>query len=133
MFVFSLALSLLTGCGSGGGAAVEEEKSCGLAFDTLVDKTFVMSEAMPDQTYKDNPMARIKFFKGESGIEAKYTAKSVSDVYTYYCNAPDGEGEEREVYCAEKERPQDWCQALEVHEEGSCNRKALRKLGIEKA
>ncbi len=133
MSVFLLALALF-GCGGGeegaaGGAAVE----CDLSFETLEGKTFVMSEAQPDQTYKDNPMARVKFVKGEGGMEALYTAKSVSDVYTYYCSEAKGEGEDKEMYCAEKERPQDWCQALEVNEEGSCSRKALRKLGIEKS
>ena len=87
MSVLWLALSLLTGCSGeeGGGAAAP---ACDLSFDTLVGKTFVMAEAQPDQTYKDNPMARVQFTKGENGVEAKYTAKSVSDVYTYFCNDP---------------------------------------------
>lgn len=132
MSVLWLALTLLTGCGGGGEGAGVSADACDLGFDTLEGRTFVMAEAQPDQTYKDNPMARVKFVKGENGLEAKYTAKSISDVYTYFCNDPKGEGEEREMYCAEKERPKDWCQALEVHEPGSCSRKALKKLGIEK-
>ena len=131
MSVLWLALALLTGCGGGegGGAAAP---ACDLDFDKLEGRTFLMAEAQPDQTYKDNPMARVKFVNGENGLEARYTAKSVSDVYTYFCDAPKGEGEDREMYCSEKERPKDWCQALEVHESGSCGRKQLKKLGIKK-
>ncbi len=130
MAVFWLALNLLAGCGGGAGGG--EEPACDLSFNTLEGRTFVMAEAQPDKSYKNNPMARIRFEKGEHGLIAKYTAKSVSDVYTYACDPPKGEGEDREMYCAEKERPKDWCQALEVHEPGSCSRKALRKLGIRK-
>ena len=52
----------------GGGAAPEEaEDTCGLAVDDLGGKTFVMYEAMPDKTYSNNPMARVKFSKDEEG------------------------------------------------------------------
>ena len=131
-----LACAVLVACGgeSSGkldvGGGVEE---CDLALDALEGRTFVELEAQPDGTNKENPMARMKFTKGESGLEARYTVKSISDVYTYYCDAPEGEGDDLEMYCAEKEKPVDWCQALEVHEEGSCNRKKLRKLGIKRA
>ena len=131
MTLFWLALTLLTGCGGGeGGTAGGGAEACDLTLENLDGRTFVMHEAQPDQTYKENPQARVKFTQGEDGPEALYTAMSVSDVYTYHCQEPEGEGADREMYCAEKERPQDWCQALEVHEEGSCDRKTLKKLGI---
>jgi len=126
-----LALTLFVGCGSSTDAPKAEE--CDLSVANLEGKSFLMHEALPDKTYKDNPIARVKFVKGESGLDAQYTAMSVSDVYTYHCQAPKGEGEEAEVYCAEQERVVDWCQALEVVEAGSCNRKALRKLGATQA
>ncbi len=130
MTVLWLALSLLVGCGGETPAEGAAGTECDLTLDTLEGKTFLMSEAQPDKSYKDNPMARVKFQKGENGMEALYTAMSVSDVYTYPCNEAEGEGDEREIYCAEEERVVDWCQSLEVNEAGSCNRKALRKLGV---
>ena len=125
-----LALTLMFGCGGGEGAG-EEAEACDLSLESLEGKTFIMDEAQPDGSSQPAPIARVKFQKGDTGLEAMYTAKSVSDVYTYACRAPEEEDGEMRMLCAEEERPKDWCQSLEVYEDGSCNRKALRKLGLE--
>lgn len=125
-----LAAALLTGCG--GGQAPEETAACDLNLDTLVGRTFVMQEAQPDgKTYKENPITRLRFVQEDGALKAKYTVGSLSDVYDYECSILE-KGGNRELFCAEKERPTDWCQALEVHEAGSCTKAKLRELGIRK-
>ncbi len=133
MNLLLLAASLLlSGCGGDTTTAKPEAAECDLSFDTLDGKTFAMLEALPDATYRENVQARLRFAKKDGELVGKYTVSSVSDVYDYECGAPEGEGEDTEMYCAEKERAADWCQALLVNEVGSCSKKELRKLGIKK-
>ena len=124
----------------GGGAAPEvAEDTCGLAVDDLGGKTFVMYEAMPDKTYSNNPMARVKFSKDAEGYTAKYTVKHPFRVWDYNCTLVEFEEEEGvapkepELRCFEEERPKDWCMALQANEPGSCTSKKLKQLGSEKS
>jgi len=131
MNLLFFVLTLLIGCG-GESTESPETEACDLSFDNLEGKSFAMLEALPDSTYRENVQARMRFEKKDDELIAKYTVMSVSDVYEYECGAPTGEGENVEMYCAEKERARDWCQALLVNEVGSCTKKELKKLGIKK-
>lgn len=123
---------LLAGCGGDepgfqvGSASAE---GCDLSLDSLAGDTYVMQMALPDgKTTKEEIQARMKFVEKEGKLTAQYTVMSVSDVYDYPC-VKRGEGDDAELYCAEEERLADWCQALEVHEAGSCTRASLKELG----
>jgi hypothetical protein len=131
MNVLFLVATVLLGCG-GETSETPDAEACDLSFDTLDGKSFAMLEALPDASYRENVQARMRFVKTDGELVAKYTVMSVSDVYDYECSAPTGEGGDAEMYCAEKERAQDWCQALLVNEVGSCTKKALKKLGVKK-
>jgi len=130
--LFLAASLLLTGCGGDATTATPQAEECDLSFDNLAGKTFAMLEAMPDATYRENVQARMRFESKDGEPIVKYTVMSVSDVYEFECGEPKGEGADAEMYCAEKERATDWCQALLVNEVGSCTKKELRNLGIEK-
>ena len=93
----------------------------------MAGKSFVMSEAQPEGPNKENPLARLTFVD-EGGLKVKYTAMSVSDVYTYECSKQEKENGEAELLCAEKERLQDWCEAILARDK-TCTRKKLQKLG----
>jgi predicted RNA-binding protein with PIN domain len=132
----SLALLVLFSCGGSEestftlGSAEGEE--CDIDINNLAGSTYVMYEAMPDQSYRENPQARVRFEKVDGVLQAKYTVKSLGDVYTYYCEENEKDGVV-EVSCREKERVTDWCQALLVHDSDACTKKALRKLGATKS
>jgi hypothetical protein len=131
MLRFTWSVLLLTACGGGAGGGSEatpKDDGCDVSVQSLAGTTFVMSEAMPDKSYKDNPLARLKFEEKDGKLLAKYTVKSISDVYTYECLL-DGDGEEAEVKCREEERLVDWCKALLVADWGSCTTKNLKELG----
>ena len=106
----------------------EVESTCDLSFDGLVDRTFVSVEATPAGD-RLNPVARVKFIEKEGKTHAQYTVASLSDVYTLPCTLKEKE-ESSTLFCAEKPRPTDWCQALLVADE-VCSKKVLRKFGAE--
>lgn len=104
------------------------ENVCDLSLDSLDGTTWVMAEAMPDKTIRDNWQARMKWFSEDGTQKVKYTVKSVADVYTYECKSiRDGQ----ELFCGEIPKVKDWCQALEAHEEGSCTEAKLKKIGAD--
>jgi len=108
-------VAMLAGCGD-----VEPEvqgSTCELSLDNLSGKAFVMLESVDRNNDRPNPMARMKFYAEEGELKAKYTVMSVSSSYDYEC-----EDTGKEVLCAEPARFQDVCQALEVHEQGSCTK-----------
>lgn len=126
-----VAISLLTGCG--GGQASDETAACDLNIDNLTGRTFVMHEAQPDgKSYKENFTTRLRFVQEDGGLKARYTVGSLSDVYDFECSTIE-KGNSRQLFCAEEERPGDWCQALEVVEAGTCTKAKLRELGIRRA
>lgn len=116
------ALTVLFACDS-----APTEPACDLDIDNMAGRAFVMSEAQPNAPNKENPLARLKFVD-EGGLKVKYTAMSVSDIYTYECTKQEKEGKEPELLCAEKERIQDWCEAI-IARDKTCTRKKLQKLG----
>jgi len=133
MFRFAAMFTLLAACG---GAEEGAEKAggaeeCTIDMNALAGDTFVMYEAMPDQTYRENEQARMQFYDEDGELKVKYTVKSLSDVYTYGCELSEKE-DGTEAYCTEEERVQDWCQALLVYDSDLCTRKELRKLGATK-
>lgn len=109
------------GC-TGGPAA----PTCELTTETLVGKAFVMSEAQPKGEDILRPQARLTFVD-DGGVKAKYTAMSLGDIYTYDCTTTEKDGVS-ELKCVEKERLQDWCEAL-LARDISCTKKKLKKLG----
>lgn len=120
------ALTLLLACDQGGSGG---EPACTLTVDTLAGKAFVMSEAQPNnQPNKPNPLARMTFVEDGGKLKAKYTAMSVSDVYTYECTKQEKKDGKEELLCAEAARTQDWCEAL-IARDKACTRKKLTKLG----
>jgi hypothetical protein len=106
------------------------EDTCALSLDSLAGTTWLMAEAMPDKTVRNNWQARMKFFTEDGESKAKYTVKSIGDVYTYMCKPHRGG---KELFCAEPPKLRDWCQALEAHEEGSCTAEKLKKIGAKDA
>ena len=130
------ALGLLVGCGEGSDA---NQQTCTVTNETLNDTQWVMWEALPEGEYRENPMARMKFFQEDNIQKVSYTVKSPGDVYEYSCEEKMGKGNEiKEWFCKEEAHIRDWCQALEVHQAGSCSRRgktpssarcALRAIG----
>jgi hypothetical protein len=111
------------------GAPPEPEgASCDMTMDNLAGRDFVMLEALPDKTNRNNPQARGRFFEEEGKLKVKYTVKSIADVYTYECRKiRDG----KEWECVEEPRLQDWCQALETYEKDLCTPAKLKEFGAE--
>ncbi|MBN2800757.1 MAG: hypothetical protein JXX28_16570 [Deltaproteobacteria bacterium] len=120
--IFSLLA--LTACSRGGAT----KSTCDVTVDTLDGTQWAMLEAMPDKTDRENPKARMRWFKEDGKLKVKYTAASLGDVYTYTCELK-GEGADVEARCAEQARIRDWCQALEVNKKGSCTPERLAELG----
>jgi hypothetical protein len=118
----SVVLVALTACPTG-----PTEPACELTLDSMVGKSFVMSEAQPNGPDKLNPLARLTFVE-DGGVKAKYTAMSLGDIYTYDCEKLEKKPGEVEWKCVEKARVQDWCEALLAWEK-ACTKKSLRDLG----
>ncbi len=130
-FLITAAL-VLVGCGGGGGATDEVVDSCGLDITNLAGKTFLMYEAMPDKTYDENEMARVRFFDEGGVTKAQYTVKHPVHVYDYECSVYEPEeGGDTELRCMTEQEPEKWCAALQAHEWGSCTSKKLAQLGAE--
>lgn len=117
--------ALLAGCA---GETPVEKPGCELSLDSLDGSAFVMLESLDRTEDAPNPMARMKFYTEEGQLKAKYTVMSVSSAYEYEC-----ENRGKEVLCAEPPRLQDVCQALEVHEKGSCTKESLVAVSKAKA
>lgn len=117
----------LMGCSLLGGGG-DEEQTCDLSLDGLGGSTWVMLHAQPDKTERPNPQARIRFEGSGDDLVAKYTVMSVSDVYDYPCELRENDEGGKELFCAEEQRIEDWCQALLVADE-LCTKKVLRKMG----
>jgi hypothetical protein len=101
--------------------------ACDLTLDSMAGKTFVMLEAMADKTEKQNPQARIKFLAADGKVTAKYTAKSLGNVYDYTCT----KNSDAEFRCTTKADILRICLALEVHKDGSCTQEKITELGFE--
>ena len=99
------------------------EPTCDIALDKLDGRTFVMLEATPDGDV-ENAMARVKFVSEDGALHAKYTAKSLANVYDYTC-----ETKEAEVVCRSEFKAEYACKALEVTKVGGCTPEALREVG----
>jgi len=123
----SWLLVALMGCDGVVGGEGGEAPACELALEALEGKTFLMLEAMPDQTSRKNALARVRFDREGEQTVAKYTVASLSDVYDLPCEMRT-KGEDSTLFCAEESRPQDWCQALLVADE-SCSKRVLKDLG----
>ena len=127
---FLIAALLVAGCGGGSTDGAEAVDDCGLDVTNLAGNTFVMYEAMPDKSYQENPMARVRFYEEDGQTKAKYTIKHPVHVYDYNCTVFEPEeGGDTELRCFEKEDWERWCMALQAHEWGSCTSKKLAQLG----
>ena len=102
---------------------------CNVSNARLSGTQWVMWEAMPDGTSRENPRARMKFYDGEEGgLKVDYTVGSPYEVQTYDCTLG-----EKEVNCLEEPKLFDWCLSLEVHEPGSCTADRLKEIGAPNA
>ena len=103
----------LTACddNKGGGLTVGDagHEGCELSMDGLPDSEWIILKINPDKTETPDHNARLKFFKEDGQLKAKYNVQSVADMYTYRC-----EGKDNKVTCREKPRVKDFCQALEA-------------------
>ncbi len=122
----------LTGCkedNSEGFYVGQKTQECDLeSFDSLADTSWAMLEALPDKTERAQAKARMHFFKEDGRLKVKYTVASLGNVYVYDCKV-DGTGDSAELQCYEESRVRDWCQALEVWQEGSCTPEKLTEFG----
>jgi hypothetical protein len=126
------ATLLLAGCGAGDSTSGEKVDTCGLDVANLAGKSFLMYEAMPDKTYEENPMARVRFFDEDGVTKAQYSIKHPVHVYDYDCEVHTPEdGGDTELRCMTEQEPEKWCAALQAHEWGSCTSKKLAQLGAE--
>lgn len=121
-----LLLSLLVACGQP--EAPKEEApaapACSLGFDTLGGKTFVRQVKDPaTKDYKDDPLARMQFFKEGDALKVKYTVRSLADVYTYTCVQT-----ESDITCFEDNpKAGDWCRTL-IANDKECTAEEVAKL-----
>lgn len=104
-----------------------KEPECDLSLETLPGKTFVMLEAMADKSEVENPQARIGFYREDGRVKAKYTVKSLANVYEYLCESE----REGEYMCTSEPDAARVCMAYEAHEEGSCDAAKLKDFGVE--
>lgn len=122
--VLVAVLALSSGCDAIDAVLNPVEPEACLSLDMLPGTSWVMDQALPDAPNYANPQARLKFEKEGDKLTAKYSVLSLSAVYDYDCEVV---GEELE--CKEDSDYASWCQALEVHEEGSCTLKTLKGFG----
>ena len=132
---FCVGVLAVFSLGCGGSSGKEKAEECTVTNETLDGTQWVMHEAMGKAKYRENRMARMEFFSEEETQKVRYTVKSPGDVYTYSCDAKyiDGNPTQgvKEWFCKEEAHLRDWCQALEVHKEGSCTPAKLKELGAE--
>lgn len=119
-------LCVLVGCG-GDAPSGTEAGGCDVALDSLAGKAFVMSEAQAGQADKLNPLARMRFEDQSGKLVVKYSALSPTEMYTYHCTTK-GTGDKAELYCIEKLRAKEACQAMMVHSAASCTVEKLAEL-----
>ncbi len=120
----ALALAALLGC-SGGEPAKPATPACDLTVDTLAGKTFLMLEAQADKSEVPNPQARLRFVKEGDALIAKYTVKSLGNVYDYFCERL---GDKQEVACKTKHNVAEACRAIDIHQEGSCSKAKIEEI-----
>lgn len=121
-----LSFAALAGCPTSLEGTVEE---CDLSYDSLEGRTFVMLEPI-DQDSRENPLARVRFDKGEGdALKAKYTVASLSEVYEYPCEVKETE-DKIEMRCFQEPDVVRWCTALMAAGE-VCSKKVLRKFDVE--
>jgi hypothetical protein len=120
------SLALLVACSEPTTTLSKEKKSCDLDINALDGTSWVMLEAMPGNTTRENAQARLKWEMRDGKMKALYTVKSISDVYTYDCKLNEAR---KEWECFEPPKLKDWCQALEVNAENSCTPEKLREFG----
>ncbi|MCB9780909.1 MAG: hypothetical protein H6742_20235 [Alphaproteobacteria bacterium] len=116
---------LLLACeeqGSGITVGKQATAECALSKDSLVDTEWVILKAMPDKTEIPDHKTRMKFVKGDDGLQVKYNVGSLSDMYTYDCETK-GEG----LVCVEEPKVKDMCQALLVAD-AECTDAKLKEL-----
>lgn len=105
-----------------------DAEACTLTNETLDGTAWVMAEALPDRSNRDNPKARLRFHKEGDMMTADYSVASLTGMYDYECKLiRDG----KEWKCVEEPRLASWCLALEANKEGSCTPDELKKMGAE--
>ncbi len=116
------AIALLAACG-GQKAETPTAPTCDLTPDTLAGKTFLAEVAKDGQKTTDSK-ARIRFDKEGDKLTAKYTVKSLANVFDYTCEATS----DTEVKCVTPVRLPELCIALELNKEGGCTVEAMNAI-----
>lgn len=121
-------LGLLVACSGGAPEAAKpeagkEEGACALALDGLAGKTFIRTTRAASGAREEDLAARVMFYDEGGKLKAKYTARSLSDVYVYGCSKSD-----KEVACWQEDvRVADFCRAL-VANGKECTPQAVAEL-----
>ncbi|MFN7143635.1 MAG: hypothetical protein ACK4YP_07670 [Myxococcota bacterium] len=93
--------------------------SCGVDINTLPGSSWVWLD--PNAGDKPNPMARIRFEDAAGTLKAKYTAKSLGDVYDYTCTVKGGL-----ATCLEDDvHAEAFCKAWAATHDGVCDPAAV--------
>lgn len=84
----------------------EAPPACALTLDGLAGTEWVHHRLVPSGERIPDPRARLRFRASGAGLEAQYSAGSLSDVYTYRCRL-DGDA----LACETPLEPERWCMA----------------------
>lgn len=122
-------LACLVACGGGAGTdpkpadAAAAGPSCDFSLDKLGGNQFVRALKGDGSPGDLDLLARIQFADEGGKLKAKYTARSLSDVYNYSCTAKD-----KDLSCWEEEiKAADFCRAL-VANGKECSVEAVAQL-----
>jgi hypothetical protein len=125
MRVFALTplLALLSSCAPEEAppppAEEKPENTCGADINTLAGSAWVWLD--PNAGDKPSPIARLKFEDAGGALKAKYSAKSLGDVYEYNCSVKGGL-----ATCIETDtHAEAFCKAWAASHDGVCDPAAV--------
>ena len=124
LFLLSLPLTLLA-CGEEEKKVIKVE-ACSLSIDNLEGSEWLYLKEMNGQESKPDLQSRLKYYKEDGLLKAKYTVGSFSDVYVYECSKQAGiQGEE--IVCKTAPDYEQWCETMAVNNK-KCSLKMFKSL-----